>query len=56
MHAFNDLLTGSPFNKLSRQKLLGPFFNKEVVDLEGAASYLLDGIYLGTIKDLRPKP
>ncbi len=56
MPAFNDLLTGSPFNNLSRQKLLGPFFNKEVVDLEGADTYLLDGTYLGTIKDLRPKP
>ncbi|MFQ5975112.1 MAG: metallophosphoesterase [Candidatus Hydrothermarchaeales archaeon] len=55
MPAFNDLITGSPFNREGKQKLIGPFFNKGVVDLEGANAYLLDGTFLGRIKDLRPE-
>jgi metallophosphoesterase superfamily enzyme len=55
MPAFNDLITGSPFNHIGGRKLLGPFFNKGVIDLENANAYLLDGTHLGPIKDLRTK-
>ena len=53
--AFNDLISGSPFNTTSKRKLLGPFFNKGVVDIKNSKAYLLDGTFLGKIKDLLAK-
>lgn len=56
MPAFNDLIYGMPFNSRKSQELLGPFFRRGLVDLEGAKVYLIDGTYLGKIKDLRQTP
>jgi hypothetical protein len=50
MPAFNDLLYGTPFN--ARTNLLGPFFKRGLIDLENAGAYLLDGTFLGKIKEL----
>ncbi|MBI5253963.1 MAG: metallophosphoesterase [Euryarchaeota archaeon] len=50
MPAFNDLLYGTPFN--AKANLLGPFFKRGLIDLENAKAYLLDGTFLGKIKEL----
>ena len=49
--AFNRLLGGSPINAIGSQ-LLGPVLNSDLVDLDGAHVYLLDGLDLGNRRDL----
>lgn len=44
--AFNRLLGGSPINTIGDQ-LLGPVLNSDLVDLDNARIYLLDGLDLG---------
>ncbi len=44
--AFNRLLGGSPINIIGDQ-LLGPVLNSDLVDLDSAHIYLLDGLDLG---------
>lgn len=56
MPAFNDLIYGMPFNTRRSRELLGPFFKCGLVELEGARVYLLDGTYLGRIRDLKETP
>lgn len=53
MPAFNDLISGTPFNR--HRKLLGPFFNKGTIEIDRAQAYLLDGTYLGEVRELREK-
>jgi putative SbcD/Mre11-related phosphoesterase len=48
----NPSLRGSPIN-FEGPRLLGPLFTKDMIDLESARLYLLDGIYLGTVADMR---
>jgi len=50
----NRALQGSPVN-LEGGKLLGPLFAQDLIDLDNAQLYLLDGINLGTVKSLRVK-
>lgn len=52
MPAFNDLLSGTPFNAVNSKHLLGPFFKSDMIDVKNAEAYLLDGTCLGKIKDL----
>jgi len=49
--ALNRILGGSPIN-LKGRKLLGPLFSNDMVDVDEAEVYLIDGIYLGTVKNL----
>jgi metallophosphoesterase superfamily enzyme len=49
--ALNRILGGSPVN-LKGRKLLGPLFSNGMVDVDEAEVYLIDGIYLGTVKNL----
>jgi putative SbcD/Mre11-related phosphoesterase len=49
---FNRCLGGSPVN-LEKPRLLGPLFKNELVDLDDADLYLMDGVYLGKVRDLR---
>lgn len=44
--AFNRMLGGSPVN-VQGEELLGPILNSDLLDLENAHLYLLDGIDLG---------
>ncbi|MBP5735067.1 MAG: metallophosphoesterase [Candidatus Methanomethylophilaceae archaeon] len=44
--AFNRMLGGSPIN-VNGEELLGPILNSDLLDLDNAHVYLLDGIYLG---------
>jgi putative SbcD/Mre11-related phosphoesterase len=52
--SLNPTIKGSPVN-LEGGKLLGPLFTQEMIDIDGAQLYLLDGINLGTVKSLRVK-
>ena len=52
--AFNRLLGGSPVNVVGSE-LLGPLMNSELLDLENAHLYTLDGIDLGRRADLMVK-
>jgi hypothetical protein len=49
--AFNRMLGGSPVNVID-EDLLGPILNSDMLDLDNAHLYLLDGIDLGRRQDL----
>ena len=49
--AFNRMLGGSPVNVIG-EDLLGPVLNSDLLDLDNARLYLLDGIDLGKRSDL----
>lgn len=51
MPSFNDFFRGSPVNRKGR--LLGPLFKNDYVDVDNGNVFLLDGINLGKVKDLR---
>jgi len=52
MPAFNYLLGGTPVNvKTTSEDLLGPLLKNEFIDIDNAELYLLDGTYLGKLKD-----
>ncbi len=59
MPSFNDFLGGRPINEtrprkeLGTQALIGPVLRSEAVDVDNTELYLLDGIYLGTLNQLR---
>ncbi len=50
--SFNELCGGATVNDF-KSRLLGPMFSKEVALLDNADIHLLDGTYLGKMKDLR---
>ena len=51
MPAFSEYGSGSPVNE--GDDLLGPFLRNGFVDMARAKVFLLDGVYLGLIEDLR---
>jgi putative SbcD/Mre11-related phosphoesterase len=59
MPSFNDFLGGRPINETRPRKevgseaLIGPVLRSEAVDVDNSELYLLDGIYLGTLNQLR---
>lgn len=59
MPSFNDFLGGRPVNetrplkKVGGEVLIGPVLRSEAVDVDEAEIYLLDGTYLGSLKELR---
>jgi uncharacterized protein len=59
MPSFNDFLGGRPVNEtrplkeIGSEALIGPVLRSEAVDVDEAEIYLLDGTYLGTLKQLR---
>jgi putative SbcD/Mre11-related phosphoesterase len=52
MPAFNPLISGAAFNRVSEMRLLGPYFKSGIIDLDGAHAYLLDGTDLGQVSGL----
>jgi putative SbcD/Mre11-related phosphoesterase len=48
---FNHLCGGIALN--SKDKLLGPIMTNNLVDMDSSEVYLLDGTFLGKLKDLR---
>jgi len=59
MPSFNDFLGGRPVNETRPMKeigsevSIGPVLRSEAVDVDEAEIYLLDGTYLGSLKQLR---
>jgi hypothetical protein len=59
MPSFNEFLGGKPLNErktsgnMKNEKIVGPVLRASAVDIENAETYLLDGTFLGTIKQLR---
>jgi len=52
--SFNRLLGGSPVNVIE-EKFLGPLMSSDVIDMDEAQIFLLDGIFLGKRSDLLVK-
>lgn len=52
MPAFNDLITGTPFNRAKKEELLGPILKSSAIDVQNGHVYLIDGTYLGRVMDL----
>ena len=50
--AFNDILGGTPLNE-KEVKFLSPVLTNKLVDMDDAEIYLLNGTFLGKLKDLR---
>jgi metallophosphoesterase superfamily enzyme len=51
MPSFNDFFRGSPVNRKGR--LLGPLFKNDFVDVDNGSVFLLDGVDIGKVKNLR---
>jgi hypothetical protein len=53
MPAFNQLLGGTPINvRRKKNELLGPLLKNNFLDIKNAELYLLDGTYLGNLKNI----
>ncbi len=51
--SFNDLLGGHPINKINEEiEIISPILRQNMVDLKKSEIYLLDGTYLGKLKNL----
>jgi putative SbcD/Mre11-related phosphoesterase len=55
MPAFSELVGGMVFNAVKEKDLLGPLFRNEMFKLGSAETFLLNGISLGTIDDIRER-
>jgi putative SbcD/Mre11-related phosphoesterase len=53
MPSFNETYGGLPINLVKKEKLLGPILRSGAVDIDAAEAYLLDGTFLGSIRQLR---
>lgn len=51
--AFSELVGGGAINRKMPEKLLGPIFEADAIELEKAEIYLLDGTFLGNLENLR---
>ncbi|WP_445475257.1 metallophosphoesterase [Methanococcoides methylutens] len=51
--AFNELCGGVAFNESVRDDLLGPIFSSGALAIDNSDIYLLDGTYLGILKNIR---
>jgi hypothetical protein len=55
MPAFSELVGGMIFNAVGEKGLLGPLFRNEMFKLGGAETFLLNGVSLGKISDIRQR-
>jgi len=53
MPAFNKMLGGMAVNKISNEELFGPLLTNKILDIDKSRAYMLDGTYLGNIKQLK---
>ncbi len=51
--AFSKLVGGGAINRKIPEKLLGPLFENDAINLEEAEIRLMDGTFLGKVKNLR---
>ena len=56
MPAFNDILGGVIVNRIGIMRHIGPLGRSDVTDMNEAEIYLLDGTYIGLVKNLRGHP
>lgn len=52
--SMNLSLKGSPVN-FEEPRMLGPLFSDDMIDMDAAKVYLLDGVFLGTVGQMRVK-
>ncbi len=58
MPSFNEFLGGRPLNETGRreggrsERIVGPVLRSEAIDIRGADIYLLDGTFIGTLRQL----
>jgi putative SbcD/Mre11-related phosphoesterase len=50
---FNSILGGAALNRIAKERHTGPLFVNKIFDVENSKVYLLDGTYLGVLKDLK---
>ena len=55
MPAFSELVGGMIFNAVKKRDLLGPLFRNEMFKLGCAETFLLNGISLGKINDIKQR-
>ena len=50
---FNNILGGVAVNKVAEEEVIGPLLKNKIFDTNNSKIYLLDGTYLGNIKNLK---
>lgn len=50
---FNNILGGVAVNKVAKEETIGPLLKNKIFDIDSSKAYLLDGTYLGYVKNLR---
>jgi hypothetical protein len=50
---FNTILGGVAVNKVAREDVIGPLMKNKIFDSDNSKIYLLDGTYLGILKELK---
>lgn len=50
---FNNILGGAALNRITKERHTGPIMTNKVFDVDNSKVYLLDGTYLGILKDLK---
>jgi hypothetical protein len=50
---FNSILGSAALNRIAKERHTGPLFVNKIFDLDNSKVYLLDGTYLGTLKELK---
>ena len=50
--SFNKLLGGFPINNANSEENIAPIFRNNIIDLKNSEIYLLDGTYLGKLKNI----
>lgn len=50
---FNNVLGGVAVNKVAEKEAIGPLLKNKIFDMNNSKAYLLDGTYLGSIKNLK---
>lgn len=52
---FNTILGGVAVNKIAKEEVIGPLLKNKIFDTDNSKVYLLDGTYLGILKELKNK-
>jgi len=50
---FNNILGGVAVNKIAKEEVIGPLLKNKIFDINSSKAYLLDGTYLGNIRNLK---
>lgn len=53
--AFGELVGGAPVNREMPDELIGPLFKSGAARISEAEAYMLDGTFLGRVKDIQPQ-